>query len=179
MIKRRKFLRIGGASAALLAMGSNPINAIAKKKKKARTKAKKKMARKRVSQLFLREVIEDEPGQGSPGSGGIVGWAVPVVSANKQLIVMVHLNDGEPGTNYDVVVIINGESYEEDMGVLSTDAIGGGNTLMVLEIMDYPQSLGTINVQVEVQGPDDVYASATVPISYPRTRKKKKKKAKK
>ena len=176
---RRKFLKMGGASAALLAMGSNPINAIAKKKKKAKKKAKKKGSRKRVSQLFLREVTGTEAGQGSPGSGGIAGWAIPVVSTNKQLIVIVHLNDGEPETDYDVIVIINGESYEEDMGVLSTDGIGDGNTLMVLEMMDYPQSLGTINVQVEVKGSDDVYASATVPISYPRTRKKKKKKAKK
>ncbi len=176
MIKRRKFLKIGGASAALLAIGSNPLKAIAKKKKKAKKKAKKKVSRKRVSQLFLREVTGDEPTQGSLGSGGIVGWSVPVISANKQLIVMVHLNDAEPVTSYDVIVIINGQSYEEDTGVLSTDVTGDGNTLMVLEMMDYPQGPGTINVQVEVQGPDNVYASATVPIAYPRTRKKKKKK---
>lgn len=176
MIKRRKFLKIGGASAALLAMGSNPINATAKKKK-ARKKVKKKVARKSVSQLFLSEVIGNEPA-GSPGLGAIGGWGVPVITIGRQLIAMVHLNNVEQSRSYDINARINGEALEEDTGVIDTDSNGDGETLMVINLTGYPRSIGTMNVQFEAQGDNgDLYASANVPISQPRTRKKKKKKA--
>lgn len=182
MIKRRKFLKIGGVSAALFALGGNPLAAATKKKvakKKAKKKVAKKVSRKMVSQLFLREVTGDELDPSMPGMGGIIGWAVPVINASKQLIVMVHLNDVGAGMDHEVIVMINGESFQEDVGMLRTNDMGNGTTVMMLNLMNYPRSVGTINVQVEVVN-DLVYATATVPISHvPRVKRKKKKATKK
>ena len=52
MIKRRKFLKLGGVGAALLAMGETPVKAAEKEKTKQKVAKKKvKAAKKKVEEV--------------------------------------------------------------------------------------------------------------------------------
>ncbi len=173
MIKRRKFLKVGSVSAALLALGANPIKA--KKKKKVKKKAKKK-ARARSLKLMLKELTGEEAFPYQAGYGPVAGWAVAVPTANRGLAVMIHLDTAEPSADHEVKVLVAGEWHEDDIQWIYTDEIGDGTELAVLHIPDYPRQR-QVQVQIGVQGPKKGYATATITVLTRTNAKKKKKKA--
>lgn len=93
-------------------------------------------------------LCEREPGDKDnnvAGSGDEVGWAIANTNDNGQLIVEVHLDDGKPGTTFDVYVKINKDcSYPDPDDQLTTNRKGKGNTHLKLNIADYT----VLNVQI-------------------------------
>ena len=92
-------------------------------------------------------LCEREKGQDKnvAGFGEEVGWAIANTNDDDQLIVEVHLDDGEPNKTFDVYVKINGkDSWPNPDDQLTTNRKGKGNTHLELNIANYT----VLNVQI-------------------------------
>lgn len=116
-----------------------------------------------VAALALRAVAQegpiDAPGAvkvelyecGLESSGSRAGWLLLNTNNAGQLIVELHLEQGDPLTWFDVCVTVNNEMHAEDVGELVTNDQGKGNVHLALPIDEYPQDPyepDILNIQV-------------------------------
>jgi hypothetical protein len=104
--------------------------------------------------LFERQEGDAEDG---PGSGDQHGFAVLNTTAGDTLNVTVAVKAGEPETEYNVLVIVDGNSNA--VGALTTDEDGNGNGHFKLDVSSSEGD--TVGVQVVVENEGAAYASAT------------------
>lgn len=93
------------------------------------------------------------------GSGGEVGWAIINTTADGRLIVQIHLDKGAASEVFDVYVRINGTA--EEVGTLSTNRQGKGNSSFTLDITGETALDVQIVVKVGVDLGTPGYASDT------------------
>jgi hypothetical protein len=99
------------------------------------------------------------------GSGPEAGWAIANTNADGLLIVNAHLDSGEPYMEFTVWVVVNDTWLKVDLGTLTTNKQGKGNSHLELTLSDYlPEgySEDTVSVRVVV---DNWYPGST-PLPY-------------
>jgi hypothetical protein len=120
------------------------------------------LTKKGSIKLVLYERVGGE-GPHDPGRGDEVGWAVANANPNGQLVVQVHLDNGEPEIVLDVYVKINFpvDVYTPD-GQLETNRQGKGNAHFSKDISEYSGDRINVQIVVKPQGTTTLigYASA-------------------
>lgn len=119
----------------------------------------------------LYERMPGDPPNGA-GSGELSGFAILNVDPCTELLLAnVHLKEGDPESNYDVYVKINGAVNM--VGNLMTNPAGKGAAQFYLDVSEFagPEGPGEIDLQVVVKPEGsaeiDGFASATVTESFP------------
>ena len=124
-MKRRDFFKVTGATVAALALRSvaqaEPVDATGAVK------------------IELSECVEG-------GNGSRAGWILLNTTTAGQLLVDVHLEQGDSLRYFDVRVTVNGELHEEDVAWLITNEQGKGNVHLSLPIDEYPENPGEPDV---------------------------------
>ena len=118
-MKRRDFFKVTGATIAALA-----LRAVAQGDTVDAPGAVK---------IELSEYVEE-------GNGSRAGWILLNTNTDGQLLVEVHLEQGDPLRYFDVRVTVNDELHEEDVVWLITNEQGKGNAHLSLSIDEYPEN---------------------------------------
>ena len=124
-MKRRDFFKVTGATVAALALRSV-------------VQAESVDAPGAVK-IALSECTEE-------GNGSRAGWILLNTNTAGQLLVEVHLEQGDPLRYFDVFVTVNDELHEEDVVWLITNEQGNGNAHLSLPIDEYPENPGESDV---------------------------------